>query len=85
MGKEIAIMAVNQLAKWQAYAMTEPTQVSERDGEVHRLCIRCGQSLCTEMKDTNSYIMTLDTILSLLVAHLRQNHMELEPEVYGDE
>jgi hypothetical protein len=85
MGTEIALIAQYQLVKWQRYAMTEPTQVSERDGEIHRICIRCGQSICTEMKDTQSYIMSLETILSLLVAHLRQNHMELEPEVYGDE
>jgi hypothetical protein len=85
MSGELAILAKNQLYKWQEYAMNEPTQVSERDGEVHRICIRCGQSVCTEMKGDNSYIMSLDTIRSLVVAHLRQNHQELEAEVYGDE
>lgn len=85
MGKEIATLALNQLAMWQVYAMTEPTQVIERDGEIHRICIRCGQSICTEMKHDDSYIMSLETITALLVAHLRQNHMDLEPEVYGNE
>ena len=33
----------------------------------------------------DSYIMSLETITALLVAHLRQNHMDLEPEVYGNE
>jgi hypothetical protein len=85
MERTIAILAQKQLAQWQAYAMTEQVQYRFKDSQVHMCCIRCGQTMIPVHDGMNAYLLNQETMRAAIVAHLRQNHEELEAEVYTDE
>lgn len=76
----LSVLAQKQLAAWVKYA--QEWDVFMEDGHVR--CARCKQSI-TRLSDRNgvAYTYSPDDQWSLLVAHIRQAHQEVEEEVYG--
>lgn len=75
-------MAQKQLAAWRHYA--EDWEVYADDEHVR--CAKCDQSI-TRLADRNGarYEYSTEDQWALLVAHLRQNHPEIERDVYGND
>lgn len=78
----LAIMAQKQLAAWRAYAQNWDVYADDE----HVRCAECHQSI-TRLADRNGarYEYSADDQWALLVAHLRQNHPDVERDVYGND
>ena len=74
---ELAVIAVEQLQKWQDFAHTWPTfeaKINSRDGVQ---CGRCSQTIFFRSDvGGNRFQYTAEQILALIVAHIRQRHEE---------
>lgn len=82
MNHSLSIVAQKQLAAWRRYA--EDWEVYANDEHVR--CAECHQSII-RLADRNGtrYEYSAEDQWAMLVAHLRQNHPDVERDVYGND
>lgn len=75
---QLSGVAVAQLAAWQERAKAWPLNVT---GDGHQRCQACGQSVVRRFDDEGRpFTYATETLLALVVAHLRQVHGDLDPD-----
>lgn len=84
MPRDIAILAQNQLKAWEDLAETWPVkQEVKEDGTTQSVCLECHQAIWTITDRWGKpYRYKEGDTRSLIVGHLRQNHLEWESIVY---
>jgi hypothetical protein len=94
--REIAPLALAQLAAWRAYASRWYWHVESRDTELghrlgagveqhHMICAVCDTSIAVLTSDAIGYLMNTEQMLDAVTRHLRNQHRGVEAEVYGDD
>ena len=92
--RELAPVALAQLAAWRAYASRWYWHVESRDTELghrlgagveqhHMICAVCDTSMAVLTSDGIGYLMNTEQTLDGVTRHLRNMHRDIEAEVYG--
>src|SRR5208283_2484394 len=80
--RKLSPVAYNQLAAWVKIAHSWDVYIDAN----HVRCARCGQSVtCLSDRNGVAYNYSAEDQLTLLVAHIRQAHQEMESKAYGSE
>lgn len=93
--RQIAPLALAQLAAWRAYAARWYWHVESRDTELghrlgagveqhHMICAQCDTSVAVVTSDGIGYLMNTEQILDGITRHLRNQHRGIEDDVYRD-
>lgn len=94
--RELAPVALAQLAAWRAYASRWYWHVESRDTQLghrlgagveqhHMICAVCDTSMAVLTSDGIGYLMNTEQTLDAVTRHLRNMHRGVEAEVYGDD
>lgn len=93
--RQLAPLALAQLAQWRAYAArwqwTLERRVTE-DGhrlgsgteQYHAVCAVCNTSIALLSSEGIGYLMSGELLIDAVTRHLRNNHRGIEAEVYGN-
>jgi hypothetical protein len=84
MGRELGAVALAQLEAWERYAREWPLRLVPRENGTHLVCAVCEQTLLPVTYHDQPYTFTGNTTLAATVAHLRNVHRWVEPEVYAN-
>jgi hypothetical protein len=77
--RPISNLAMAQLRAWEAYA--EEWDIYREDNHIR--CMACDQSVaCLTDRNGIAYRYSENDQRALLIAHIRQNHQDIEREVY---
>lgn len=93
--KQLAPLAVAQLAAWRAYAARWHWHLARRvteDGhrlgagteQYHAICAVCETSIVVLSSEGIGYLFNAELMLDGVTRHLRNNHRGIEAEVYGN-
>jgi hypothetical protein len=94
--KQLAPVALAQLAAWRRYAAKwnyhlelRQTDEHHRSGankdQYHLVCAMCHRSISLMMHDGIGYLMNTELTLDNVTRHLREFHRGLEATIYGTE
>lgn len=93
--RQLAPLALAQLAAWRAYAARWQWVLERRvteDGhrlgsgteQYHAVCAVCASSIALLSSEGIGYLMSGEIFIDAVTRHLRNNHRGIEAEVYGN-
>lgn len=92
--RQLAPLALAQLAAWRAYAAKWNWHIARRDTETghrlgkgreqyHAICAVCDTSIAVVTSEGIGYLMNTELLLDGVTRHLRNQHRGIESEIYG--